>query len=268
MRIQIKADAATPGQVFYLTRAYQRSGPNVGDPSVRVTGDTMDWESPLLPREQAATVLREFDRLEAGLFDAGTADRDPNTTAPGTLVFPTDFGKRAGEFNTNPVALPVMTFDDPSDPVPTLVPTRKFEDGAAVRSTKGGVKYIVLDGEPDEHGRIWIHGANLSPKSKTLVKQHHLYPDPSDTDTDGLGQFNAEGSAYVEGEDPIGGDEHVTTHYTSENDDGTWTVYRETYTDATLNEAIDGSTVRLRTYSTEAEADAAADHFGRLAPKE
>lgn len=164
MRIQLKADSATPTEVYSLTSAYQRTQgtddlPTLmrTEPTVTAAGNnTMGWESPLITRRRAADVLREFDRLESGLFDTGTG-----------------------------------------------TPT-------------------VLDA----------------------------------VSSGGLGQWEADGSAYVEGE-------RHRTFYTSENDDDTWTVYYEEYVDADLNEPIDGSTVSVGTFPTEEDADSEAD-FRRM----
>lgn len=79
MRTTIKIDSATPAEVYHLTLAFQRTR-DMGlpqqlctEPRVTVAGVAMGWESPAMSGERAVAVMREFDRLERGLFDDGAA---------------------------------------------------------------------------------------------------------------------------------------------------------------------------------------------------
>lgn len=86
MRIRIVADSATQQQAYNLTLAFQRTlafelptnlTPEHGEapaPTVTVGGSAMGWKSPYLTHEHARALMREFSRLEAGLFDHGGHD--------------------------------------------------------------------------------------------------------------------------------------------------------------------------------------------------
>lgn len=69
MRTRIKIDSATPGQVYALTLAFQRSTRDhvvptqlTMVPTVSVCGSAMGWESPALTPEHAVALLAEMDR--------------------------------------------------------------------------------------------------------------------------------------------------------------------------------------------------------------
>ena len=72
MRITVKADSATPEQVYDLTLAFQRTRHDhempsqiTDQPTVTVAGVGMGWESPALLPEHASTLLSEYHDLQA-----------------------------------------------------------------------------------------------------------------------------------------------------------------------------------------------------------
>lgn len=197
MRIQIKADSATPEQVFNLTRAFQRTLgdddlPTVmrAEPTVTVLGSAMGWETPPITRRRAASILREFDRLEAGLFDAGTEApnggyvREFNDGA--VVVSKDDTGGKVyrvvdGEPRADGTILvggKVKAFRVEQDRLALLNDPprheRRFADDALVQHPAMCARYVVVDGQPDYFGRIWVRGEHLSDDAKTLQHQREF----------------------------------------------------------------------------------------------
>lgn len=74
MSTTIRVDSATPGQVYNLTLAFQRTrgfplpSQLTKQPTVTVGGTCMGWTSPFLTMDHARAVLDEYDRLERGVF--------------------------------------------------------------------------------------------------------------------------------------------------------------------------------------------------------
>lgn len=118
MRTRINISHATPDEIKNLTTALQRVtyldafDDDERHPRVWVhdSGD-MGWESPSITRQRAADLLREFDRLEAGLFDAGTKSMAALNGEAATAI------ETAREASKQ--AHPSMLFRGDEDDVPT-----------------------------------------------------------------------------------------------------------------------------------------------------
>lgn len=87
MRITVKADSASPEQVYDLTRAFQRTRRDhemprqiTDEPTVTVAGAAMGWESPALLPEHARTLLSSYEDLQAERGLVGDDDEHPNET--------------------------------------------------------------------------------------------------------------------------------------------------------------------------------------------
>jgi hypothetical protein len=69
MRTRIVVDSATPGEVYNLTLAFQRTlgfplpQQLTNEPTVTVQGSAMGWRSPALTEEHVVALLAEYHRL-------------------------------------------------------------------------------------------------------------------------------------------------------------------------------------------------------------
>ena len=286
MRTRINIDSATPEEIKNLTTALQNvthhdffADDDLRHPHIWVHDGGMGWESPSISRQRAADVLREFDRLNAGLFDdGGIIDREPKVL-PGLSRMARAVVPGDRPTGINPAVADMESDDARAQQVIQQMQERGFGLGARVWHNKEqwvvqalwhdetvGIARLGNESGPQVRVTIrYLAPVKDEPTVPTEAKGHPDLMERPDTGTfdemderDGKPTITDEVDAAEARDIEHDGDQAHVSYYASEDvvdgkPAGTWSVYCETYMEGDT-EPI-GEPTLIDQYSTEEEAN-------------
>lgn len=282
MRTRINIDSATPEEIKNLTTALQNvtlrdvfTDEDDRHPHIWVHDGGMGWESPSISRQRAADVLREFDRLDAGLFDSGLQrERLELRVKPGETTL-REVMKAGGS-----VVLDEFRGDDPADAMfidrareamkpgdrPEGVNTALDEDfllGAKVYYDKRPYTIETFwKGGSVSIGQRNEDGSRKGTPIRVPMSEITLAKDDEPTITDEVDMAEAAEVGTL-----AGSSEDVTVQYTATHEEGhakPWVVRSVVLLNKT---EVVGPPVFISRFETQAEADAEVTRLTGNLPK-